>query len=88
MINNGTVKYYTSGWQEFGTTAGGQTSRELGPKSYKFRMTDGGFSEDKTEDVGVDPVLVMALCLDICHDNLYYTCNDAKREVNHDCNKS
>jgi hypothetical protein len=28
------------------------------------------------------------LCLDICHDIHYYTCSDAKREVNHDCIKS
>jgi hypothetical protein len=27
-------------------------------------------------------------CLDICHDIHYYTCSDAKREVNHDCIKS
>ena len=58
-ISGGLAKYYASGWKTFGTTdATGNTSKELLPLSYKFRMTHNGASNDNVQDVAVDPLVI------------------------------
>ena len=38
-LDGGTVRYHQVGWQDFGTTSGGNATRELLPGSYTFEMT-------------------------------------------------
>ncbi len=58
-IKGGTVKYYDNGWKKFGKTdASGQVSKELSPKTYNFRMTYAHASNEKTQDVGSDPIVI------------------------------
>jgi hypothetical protein len=48
-IEGGVVKYYSGGWQDFGTTdVNGQVQKSLPLQSYKFRMTYAGAYNDKT----------------------------------------
>jgi hypothetical protein len=58
FIDTGEVKYYAGVWKDFGTTSGGQVSKELLPSKYKFRMTYVGAYNDKTQNVGIDPIIV------------------------------
>ncbi len=57
-LNGGVVKYYAGGWKPFGTTGDGgtdgETSLDLPPKSYKFRLTYLGGVQQLTQDVAVD----------------------------------
>jgi hypothetical protein len=57
-LSGGEVKYYASGWKDFGTTDGnGQVTKELLPLNYRFRMKYGGGTAYQTQDVGTDPTV-------------------------------
>jgi hypothetical protein len=58
FLDTGIVEYQAGGWKPFGTTAGGQVSRELLPASYKFRLSYGGISKSITQDVDLNPLVV------------------------------
>ena len=51
-IDEGQVKYYASGWKDFGTTVNGVTTKELLPVKYTFKMSYEGGSIKK--DQGID----------------------------------
>jgi hypothetical protein len=55
LMDTGKVQYYSGGWWVLGTTAGGTVSKELLPYNYKFRMTYSKASNEKYQDVGVNP---------------------------------
>ena len=48
-ISGGKVKYYASGWKDFGTTdANGETKMELLPGKYSFKMTWAGYTQQQS----------------------------------------
>jgi hypothetical protein len=57
-LDTGVADYYAGGWKAFGTTAGGSVHRQLLPGSYPVRISFGGAAVQKSQDVGVDPLVV------------------------------
>jgi hypothetical protein len=57
LIDQGAVQYYTGAWRDFGTTSNGVAYKELLPKNYSFRMTYENVSNDKQQDLSVNPVV-------------------------------
>ncbi len=47
----GQVQYYASGWKGFGDLVNGEVTKELLPKEYSFRMSYGGTSLDKKQNI-------------------------------------
>ncbi len=55
-----TVEYYAGGWYTFGAgvTSGGQVSTELLPLSYPFRLTYAHTSNQNSQNVDIDPIVI------------------------------
>jgi hypothetical protein len=54
------AKYYASGWKTFGTGVT-ETSMELLPDNYPFRVYYDGTSVQQSQDVGINPVVTFAV---------------------------
>ncbi len=55
-LSDGRVQYYSKGWNDFGVTDNeGKATRDLPPGKYNFRMTFGGASIDKQQDITANP---------------------------------
>ncbi len=57
-IDIGTVQYYFSAWKDFGATTNGTAAKELLPGNYTFRMSYAAATNDKQQDIGIDPTVV------------------------------
>ena len=51
------ISYFANGWQPFEPTWDGFTGKELFPGTYDFRVNYSGNFNEKTQDIGVDPVV-------------------------------
>jgi RHS repeat-associated protein len=61
LVNGAIVKYYFSAWNDFGTTAAGEASKELLANNYKIRIIYGSTTEEKWQDFRVDPTVVFEI---------------------------
>ncbi|MDF2668890.1 MAG: hypothetical protein K0R67_1196 [Paenibacillus sp.] len=60
-LDGGEVKYYAGRWRTFGTTAGGEVSKELLAGPYSFGMTYVGTYTQKSENTTAIQVIVFQL---------------------------
>ncbi len=56
-LDPGQGLFYTSGWRTFGTTSGGQVSKELLPGDYSFRLRYLGAGQDIAQNVSSNPTI-------------------------------
>jgi hypothetical protein len=57
-IDQGTVQYYFSSWNNFGSTTGGVVTKELLPGNYTFRMTYAAATNDKQQNIGTNATVL------------------------------
>ncbi|MDI4649065.1 OmpL47-type beta-barrel domain-containing protein [Cohnella hashimotonis] len=57
-LDTGSASYYAGGWKSFGTTSGGEVSKELLPGSYTFGMKQEGTYKELLQNVGTDATVV------------------------------
>ncbi len=60
-VNNAVVTYYSGAWRQFGNTVNGNATKELLPASLQFRAQSGSVSQNKTQDLSANPVVVITL---------------------------
>jgi len=58
LMDTGVVKYYSGAWYDLGSTSGGVAVMELLPYNYKFRMSYAKGSNEKYQDISVNPTVV------------------------------
>ncbi|RAV10904.1 Ig-like domain-containing protein [Paenibacillus contaminans] len=56
-LDGGEVKYYAGSWRPFGTTSGGEASKELLTGAYSYGITYAGTYNQKAQNTGNDPVV-------------------------------
>ena len=59
--DGGNVKYYASGWKDFGNAVNGEMTKELLPKEYSFRMSYENISNDKSQDINTNSTVIFTL---------------------------
>jgi len=57
-LDTGSVEYYASGWQTFGTTSNGVVTKELLPLKYTFRLTYNAAGISKVQNVDSNSTVV------------------------------
>jgi len=60
-VNNAVVTYYSGAWRQFGNTINGNATKELLPASLQFRAQSGSVSQNKTQDLSTNPLVVITL---------------------------
>ena len=60
-VNNAIVTYYSGAWRQFGNTVNGNITKELLPANLQFRATSGSVSQNKTQDLSTNPLVVISL---------------------------
>jgi len=56
-VDGAQISYYSGAWRAVGSTVGGQVTKELLPANLSFRMTYGGKSQDKQQNLLTNPVV-------------------------------
>ena len=60
-VNNAAVTYYSGAWRPFGNTVSGNATKELLPANLQFRAQLGSVSQNKTQDLSTNPLVVITL---------------------------
>src|SRR5208283_435864 len=60
-VNNAAVTYYSGAWRQLGNTVNGNATKELLPANLQFRAQSGSVSQNKTQDLSTNPLVVITL---------------------------
>ena len=58
FLDSGSAQYYAGSWLPFGSTSGGQVTKELLAGTFSFNMTFNYGIQQKTQNIGADPIVV------------------------------